>query len=1221
MRFRLDGPNIPDELVALQERGQTIFVCGAGISRPVGLPSFHDLVQKVYDELGEDWSLHIAGREVMRVGGSLAHQYDRALRSLEKRLAASDLPRNRGMRERVRTAVRRALTPPAGANLDNHFALLELSRNEEGSSRIITTNFDTLFERAWYSVHRRPIDSHAHAAMPQPKVSGFAGVLHLRGRLADDLPELRLPETDLVLTSVEFGDAYLRAGWASRYIYDVVRAHTVVLVGYAADDPPMRYLLEVLEADRERYADLHQVFAFASCEPDNEEVDKALWRAKGVEPILYRPNGHDHSPLYDSLREWKVYASDPTAWRLGELRSIFSAPPDSCGADELSRCAALLGHGDAAQLLGDLSPDPDWLPVLQERRIFLRERVHPGIWIGTRLDSPEMIRACIGLARLSEESIWYIERAIENARETLSSVRLKAWQLILKWKRTPHQRDASHEWYGAARHIRRGDTGHDSRQIIRRMLQPRLEVSKAFRRVEEEAEHEESLRDLLSIGFDSSRHPPANEILNAWPQDLEREIALFRVLERALLETLEEASDVGYLYEWDRANSDVPSIAPHQQNAHRSGFYPIVSALAGLWERISSRDRDKAREVVAAWMSSPYLLVRRLYLFALCSDTTFTPQEAWAAVSTLDDRFMWTGDAQVEVMRLVAGRWSQFTPESRNTFEARVREGIPRTLLPARAIGNGDEWISVKESAAMKRLGRLRGVNPGISAESQTLLDEIAARHPRWVPSEGDRDAFSVWLESHWGPDGEPELLANVMDAALVAEAMRLQSERQFDQGDIWRMFCDSDPERALRGLKLEADAGRWEASAWRDLIWVATDKGDALVQLDLMESLANMAAALLIELVPAAASWVQKRRGLLTGDAPNATRFLELWDKLADVTYVSDAAAPEEEGKLLERALNDPAGVLAATMIDYIAEAKPVADSGFNQAQSERLTRAANAAGLPGVFARVTLGRALPYLEWIDHAWVASTLFPYLNWTQPHAVAMWQARAFNPNTGTARLFNSVKALMLDSFAQSAMTEDALEGLMGQFLSVAFAHRRHEAGEYSISLAEIRRALTVGPPALRANVAWQLWRSMGDAQGEPADKAVRWRQVVGPIFREIWPLDVRFRDENTSRNLVLLTLESGAAFDEVVNTVIDFVIPYQMYFIAHTFRLEPAHAEVIRLYPRSALRLANALIDPDVHPVPNDLHEFLRDCVASDSGISSEAAYVRLFGLRRQLGA
>jgi hypothetical protein len=55
MRFRPDGPDIPDELVALQEKGDTIFICGAGVSRMVGLPSFRGLLKSVYQDLGEDW--------------------------------------------------------------------------------------------------------------------------------------------------------------------------------------------------------------------------------------------------------------------------------------------------------------------------------------------------------------------------------------------------------------------------------------------------------------------------------------------------------------------------------------------------------------------------------------------------------------------------------------------------------------------------------------------------------------------------------------------------------------------------------------------------------------------------------------------------------------------------------------------------------------------------------------------------------------------------------------------------------------------------------------------------------------------------------------------------------------------------------------------------------------------------------------------------------------
>ena len=77
----------------------------------------------------------------------------------------------------------------------------------------------------------------------------------------------------------------------------------------------MRYLLEALEAGRGRYPDLQKVYAFASCEPGNEELVGALWEAKGVEPILHTMHGEDHSALYNTVRAWRQYAEDPTAWR------------------------------------------------------------------------------------------------------------------------------------------------------------------------------------------------------------------------------------------------------------------------------------------------------------------------------------------------------------------------------------------------------------------------------------------------------------------------------------------------------------------------------------------------------------------------------------------------------------------------------------------------------------------------------------------------------------------------------------------------------------------------------------------------------------------------------------------------------------------------------------------------------------------------------------------
>jgi NAD-dependent SIR2 family protein deacetylase len=1232
MRFIESGPDIPDNLVSAQEMGQTIFVCGAGVSCGAGLPLFRGLVEGVYQRLGEDWNLYPAEREGMRPKGALEGQYDRVLRCLERRLAASDAPRNRGMRERIRSAVRAVLIPPDNADLTNHLALLELSRDAEGRHRILTTNFDTLFERAWFEKNHSPTDSHAGAAMPQPKVAGCTGVLHLHGRLGDPRPELCASnDTELVLTSAEFGDAYLRTGWASRYMYDLVRAYTVVLVGYQAEDPPVRYLLEALEADRERYPDLQKVYAFASSEAGNEDLTRALWAAKAVEPILYEAKGDDHSPLYDSLREWRNYAEDPTAWRRRQLGPILSEAPSSISEDRLQNCVALLGHGDACELLGDLSPEAGWLPVLIERRVFDRERALPGEWIAKRIDDPSMIRACAGLPTLDEQARWHTERALEREWAALTPLRAKAWRLLLASKRPARTDLLDDSWFLISPNIKRGVTDFEARRLISRILRPQLQISKALHWGNEtrEVDAPEALHDLLRIEFNSAEHPPVNEILDVWPQDIEHEVALFRTLDRALLDALEEAQDVGLLDGWDRTSYDVPSVATHPQNAHRSGFYPITRALADIWHRLIARDANRARALVQPWADSPYLLVCRLSLF-VHEHAAFTPVEAAAAVTKLDDEVFW-GNARVEIMRLLASRWALFSAPDRLAIETRIRQGEPRNLYPTDAFENEEEWRSIQDSSIYRRLKRIELAGGALTAESMQVIAEISARHPTWRPSRGDRDDFHYWHETRSGPDGQPELLADVADDALVKEAMRLQRERHFEQGDIWRVFCSADPERALCGLRLEADNGRWDPEAWRCLLWAANDKGDALFQLAIADLLSRMPEARLSELLPAATSWLQRQREALSvPDQSGGSRFLTLWDFLADRSYIPEKGAVEAGGDddLTTESLNRPGGMLAWSLLDSLSAAKPQRNSGLSAELKYRFDRLATAPGQPGLLARVCLSRSLAYIEAIDPSWVEVNLQPRLNWDHPEAFSLWRSFAHG-GFGSARLFNALKPAALAAFEHQKLSDDEFEGLISSLLSVAIWHQRGEAPEYDLTTAEIRRTLTVGPHSARQNVSWNLWRMMGkpesengeDKDADAADKPTRWRKVVGPLFRDIWPLDARLRSQSTTRNLVLMALECGDAFPEAVDAILDLIVPYQLYQISHSLRLDNRHSELVRQHPRAVIKLTNALIDPALFPVPSDLAGLLSECVATCPDIARDPKYLRLYGLRRQRNA
>src|SRR3546814_20229085 len=73
---------------------------------------------------------------------TLFRSYDRALRSLEKRTHSP------GTSSRVRIAVAELLAAEDVIDVPDHLALLQLSRDFEGRTKLLTTNFDLLFERA-----------------------------------------------------------------------------------------------------------------------------------------------------------------------------------------------------------------------------------------------------------------------------------------------------------------------------------------------------------------------------------------------------------------------------------------------------------------------------------------------------------------------------------------------------------------------------------------------------------------------------------------------------------------------------------------------------------------------------------------------------------------------------------------------------------------------------------------------------------------------------------------------------------------------------------------------------------------------------------------------------------------------------------------------------------------------------------------------------------------
>jgi NAD-dependent SIR2 family protein deacetylase len=207
MQFVTHGPDIPDALLQAHEEGRVVFFCGSGISYPAGLPGFTGLVEQIYQLNGTP--LSDIERKAFHRG-----QYDATLDLLERRLP--------GQRLSVRRALAEVLKPNLSLDgaTDTQAALLRLARNREGALRLVTTNFDRLFHIAAERIGQE-FQAYAAPMLPIPKNSRWNGLVYLHGLLPDEPDETSLNR--LVVTSGDFGLAYLTERWAARFVSELFR--------------------------------------------------------------------------------------------------------------------------------------------------------------------------------------------------------------------------------------------------------------------------------------------------------------------------------------------------------------------------------------------------------------------------------------------------------------------------------------------------------------------------------------------------------------------------------------------------------------------------------------------------------------------------------------------------------------------------------------------------------------------------------------------------------------------------------------------------------------------------------------------------------------------------------------------------------------------------------------------------------------------------------------
>ncbi|MBP0115091.1 MULTISPECIES: SIR2 family protein [Bradyrhizobium] len=378
---------IPERLMLAHARGEVLFVCGAGISRPANLPDFRELVIDVYKVLDaavhavlkdlpssacNQWAAdckELSERQAAEVKRFIAGDYDLVLGMLERRLD-NQTRGDSHVRREVAKRLRQGDSRPASI----HRTLMRLA-DRGGMTTIVTTNFDLLLEMA---VKKLRPSTYSLGSIPRPsRQSEFSGVLHIHGAL-DRSPE-RFSE--LVLSDRDFGEYYLRRRVVPDFIYDAARLFHLVLVGYSANDPPMRYLLNAVAADGSRFDDLKERFTFFGTNaPDPVALED--WNARGITPIHYDANG-GHSALRMTLERWADLSAingnrktiDAAIRRIVKRGRAVASDEDRDLFDHLIRRSNASERVRLAGLASAASADLGWLDAIMKIGTE-RERVH-----------------------------------------------------------------------------------------------------------------------------------------------------------------------------------------------------------------------------------------------------------------------------------------------------------------------------------------------------------------------------------------------------------------------------------------------------------------------------------------------------------------------------------------------------------------------------------------------------------------------------------------------------------------------------------------------------------------------------------------------------------------------------------------------------------------------------------------------------------------------------
>ena len=763
-------PAIPERLLLAHARGEVLFICGAGVSQPADLPDFRELVLKVYQELDEavynvieglprgicnQWQTECSDltySQAAEVRRFILGDYDVVLGMLERRLENQTQ-----LDSSVRQKVAELLRPKELKPVPIHRTLMRLA-DRGGVVTIVTTNFDLLFEAAGKLLHPSvEVETYSLGTIPRPtRRPDFAGVLHIHGALDKNTNRF----SELVLSDQDFGEYYLSRRVVPDFIYDAARLFHLVLVGYSAADPPMRYLLNAVEADGSRFDDLKERFTFhGTCRHDPVTLED--WKARGITPIHYNSE-NDHTELNKMLERWaklsaingKTKAVDKEVRRIVKASRADAPESNRDLFDHLLRRSDDVERVRLSELASDAKADPGWLDAIVK---ICGEKDRGNIIFATRKDLdgsniasfPAMIAFLKDRLDRSDTIEWAlrlkpdrrIERmALVNFLNTPDGANLdepwaSAWRLIEEsWSQVPVEEGPSTAIFNIRHRLCHGDRSGALVSAIVNLVVPCLSVTPlSANRWQFDAKppRPEKIDHLLSARLTSGDLVDLDLLKLAQLTEIPFLVALANALEAAVIHGLDivrridwdgesQFSRMGFLYRVSYAQLALGADGTDEPDACHRGIAPAVKLLHAVVARITELDSEAARPFVQRWRLWPSHIHLRLWAAAALNSLLVSAEDVGEFLMRLNDYQFWKLYEFPEVAKLRALRFTDLHRETQGVIAARLRKLPPRNHWPEEE--DAAEIKSARLFWAVRELKRIEIAGGNLPLDTRSWL-------------------------------------------------------------------------------------------------------------------------------------------------------------------------------------------------------------------------------------------------------------------------------------------------------------------------------------------------------------------------------------------------------------------------------------------------------------------------------------------------------------------